>query len=362
MSTIVSTPPPPLQYFLCVDGGGSKCTAVLISSTGTTLVGEAGPCNPSTIGLDATVGVISTAINAALAETGEALSNIANLPIASAWIGVAGYDRPTLAVSINKAMSQLLGLPLGPRLRITADIDLLAVNAAQWQPACQAAIVLVAGTGSVAMSYSQKNEDDVVMTRSGRVGGWGPLLGDDGSGFAIGRDALRVALRTSDAWQGDYTTDDKAAPALSRAVFDYFKQEQASERLETGVAFHPRDLLSSILTSSSASPTKTIANAVRIVLSLIDDGSDKEGQARRILENGAASLADLVIELLRVQDLDPTQTGLIMAGGLLCQDTYSLMVRDELAKRKVRFQWSTSVQSPAMKGAQFLAVKRIGVE
>lgn len=35
----------PTKYFLAVDGGGSSCTAVLLSSAGAISVGEAGPCN-----------------------------------------------------------------------------------------------------------------------------------------------------------------------------------------------------------------------------------------------------------------------------------------------------------------------------
>lgn len=365
-----ATPVP--HYFLCVDGGGSKCTAVLISSSGTTLVGEAGPCNPSTIGLDATVAVISSAVHAALASHEETASQthiIASLPVASAWVGIAGYDRPSLAPAIDEAIVRLLGIPLGSRLRITADIDLLSVNATG---SANSAIVLVAGTGSVAMSYTRnkKDKDDLVLTRSGRIGGWGPLLGDDGSGFAIGREALRIALRTSDALQGGLATEKiektekKAMPALSQAVFDFFRQERQGTTTTTGTEFHPRDLLSCILTSTassasaaSSSPTKTIAHAARLVLSL----GDKDGQARRILEQGAASLADLVVELLRVQGMDPAQTALIMAGGLLCNDTYNGMVRNELAKRHVAFRWSTQVHSPALAGARFLATSRTGV-
>ncbi|ERS98104.1 uncharacterized protein SPSK_06423 [Sporothrix schenckii 1099-18] len=352
------------QYVLCVDGGGSKCTAVLINSEGTTVVGEAGPCNPSTIGVDAAVAVITEAMNDALSHVPTRAETLAGVQITSAWIGIAGYDRPSLAPVLDAAMVQLLKLPLGPRLRITADIDLLAVNATQWH--APSAVVLVAGTGSVAMSYGRKesetDDDDTVLARTGRVGGWGPLLGDDGAGFSIGRDALRVALRTSDAWTKD-GSDDKSIPALSQAVFDYFREQQRVK----GTEFQPRDLLSCILTptplastppsaNTSSSPTKTIAQAARIVLSL----ADTDDQARRILEQGAASLADLVEELLRVQNLDTntTETALIMAGGLLCHKTYSNMVRNELARRNVQFQWTTQVQSPALEGARFLASQR----
>ncbi|CAK7219877.1 hypothetical protein SEUCBS140593_004041 [Sporothrix eucalyptigena] len=352
-STVPDTPdtpdtPAPPSYVLCVDGGGSKCTAVLISSEGTILTGHAGPCNPSTIGIDATIAVITSAILSALATTDNTTSQtIASLTIASAWVGIAGYDRPALAPAINEAVSNLLSLSLGPRLRITADIDLLSVNAVK-QPETRSAIVLVAGTGSVAMSYT-KMDGDAVMYRSGRVGGWGPLLGDDGSGFSIGKAALRVALRTSDAVTADPASNIDVPP-LSQAVFDMYKEE----RKATGNDFLPRDLLSCILTSSSSSsPTKTIAHAARLVLSL----SKMDEQSQKILKEGAASLADLVVELLRIQKLDPGHTALVMAGGLLCHGIYNTMVGDELARRDVKFKWSTQVESPALEGAKFLAEK-----
>lgn len=351
---------PPRQYFLCVDGGGSKCTAVLVGSDGSTLTGDAGPCNPSTIGLEATVEVISTAIHTALAKDTKMPSSLADLSIASAWIGIAGYDRPALAPLINEAIEKLLGLSLGPQLRITADIDLLAVNSAQWE--AKSAIVLVAGTGSVAMSYgkaedSKDDENSNVLIRTGRVGGWGALLGDDGAGFAIGREALRTALRTSDALQsfdGDFDTDKTEMPNLSRAVLSYFREERLREGNKT--PFHPRDLLSSILSSTaSSSPTKTIAHAARLVLSL----AGEDGQAKQILDKGAASLADLVAQLVAIKKLEPTQTALIMAGGLLNHDLYNRIVREELTKRQLNFRWTAQVESPALEGAKFLASRQI---
>lgn len=330
-----------MSYVLCVDGGGSKCTAVLVRDDGTTLTGEAGPCNPSTIGLEATVHVICTAIQSALSQDGSH-TDLSSITLSSAWIGVAGYDRPLLAPQINGAISRLLGLPLGPRLRITADIDLLAVNASQWTEA-RSAIVLVAGTGSVAMSYSREEDDN--WTRSGRVGGWGPLLGDDGSGYSIGKDALRLALRVADGMLDGQTGETRMSP-LCQAVFNDFSQEQPD--------FHPRDLLSALLTST---PTKNIARAARIVLSLDDDDKDTDGEARRILGKGAASLADLVVEIVKIKGLQPSRTALIMAGGLLCHSTYNSFVQEELQRRGVDFPWSRRVESPALEGARYLAGK-----
>ncbi|OAA53599.1 glucokinase regulator family [Niveomyces insectorum RCEF 264] len=350
------------QYFLCVDGGGSSCTAALISSSGTFSIGEAGPCNPSTIGITAAISTISSAINAAVSRHAETNSDtVADVPIASAWVGLAGYDRPSLAPQIDAAVAQLLGLPLGPRLTMSTDIDLLSVNAARRQPSVDAAVVLVAGTGSVAMSYVRQGSG-TAFARSGRIGGWGPLLGDEGSGFAIGREALRVALRASDSMMGVSSGPPEAngtAAALTQAVFEFYGRE-------TPGAFDPRDLLSAILAppattgkgaaAQGLSPTKSIARVAQLVLSL----SAADDQAKAILERGARHLAEMVVELLKLQNIRPAKAAFIMAGGVLCSSVYNSMVQKELLERGIEFQWTTKVDAPALEGARYLAGNGIG--
>ena len=46
-------------------------------------------------------------------------------------------------------------------------------------------MVLISGTGMIAVGYKNPLE-------RARVGGWGPLLGDRGSGFDIGQEVLKV--------------------------------------------------------------------------------------------------------------------------------------------------------------------------
>jgi N-acetylglucosamine kinase-like BadF-type ATPase len=50
---------------------------------------------------------------------------------------------------------------------------------------------LIAGTGSIVVGRDQN-------LSFFRVGGWGPHFGDEGSGFWIGREAVRTALRALD--------------------------------------------------------------------------------------------------------------------------------------------------------------------
>src|SRR5436190_1012271 len=51
--------------------------------------------------------------------------------------------------------------------------------------------LVIAGTGSIAYGRNEKNQ-------AARAGGWGYMLGDEGSGYWIGRAALRAVLRESD--------------------------------------------------------------------------------------------------------------------------------------------------------------------
>ena len=52
-------------------------------------------------------------------------------------------------------------------------------------------VLLIAGTGSIAWGRAEDG-------REGRVGGWGHHIGDEGSGYAIGVDALRRVARNAD--------------------------------------------------------------------------------------------------------------------------------------------------------------------
>ncbi|KAL3952062.1 hypothetical protein ACCO45_013779 [Purpureocillium lilacinum] len=156
---------------LCVDAGGSSCRAVIMTPDGASACGSAGPCNVSTIGVDAAMAVMSTAIQEA-ADNCEATRGrqFQAVKFSAAWVGMAGYERPALSPLIDAALADLLKLRVGQGLRVTADIDLLPTTVAEDQ-SLDAAVVLVAGTGSVAMSYARAKDGG--FARSARAGGWG---------------------------------------------------------------------------------------------------------------------------------------------------------------------------------------------
>jgi N-acetylglucosamine kinase-like BadF-type ATPase len=99
-------------------------------------------------------------------------------------IGLAGVDTP----SGHERAYKKLRAALGARLVIVENDAANALEAAA--PERPAAVVM-AGTGSIA--YAEDSEG-----RTYRVGGWGHVFGDEGSGFAIGVAALSSVLRAED--------------------------------------------------------------------------------------------------------------------------------------------------------------------
>ena len=76
-----------------------------------------------------------------------------------------------------------------------------------------AGIIIIAGTGSIVLGR------DAVGTEA-RAGGWGPLLADDGSGYAIGLAGLRAVFRARDGWGPSTALTQALQEALSLTSWD----------------------------------------------------------------------------------------------------------------------------------------------
>ncbi|KJK84373.1 hypothetical protein H634G_00737, partial [Metarhizium anisopliae BRIP 53293] len=341
---------------LCVDAGGTSCKAVIMSRDGVSGCGAAGPCNVSSIGLDAAMASMSQAIQEAADDCPVTKGRkFGHMTFQSVWIGIAGYERPALAQSLGDAVCGLVKTPPGTRPRITADTDLLSASMSVQQD-IDSVIVLVSGTGSIGTSFRRAG---LGFQRTGRVGGWGHLLGDDGSGYSIGREALRRALRETDVYRmtrDGATTAASPAPSLSplsRAICRHFEHQYP--------ASNPGDLLSAIVMpfsglgaaeNASLGTAKRIAGVAKTVLSMAAAGDD---EAKSIVAGGTASLAELVTLLVRGQGMDVSRCGLILAGGLMQSELYRDALLDAVRKQLGEFGQSATVKQPAFDGAELLA-------
>lgn len=161
-----------------LDGGGSKTRCIIADLSGNLLArSTAGPSNPMTVGFEGAFKAIAEAIE-------EATSHCGVRKFRAACIGVAGIDRPSACEEIRGNIS---ALDLTERLLVVPD----AAAALAGATGDSFGVVVVAGTGSIAYGVNYDGE-------TARAGGWGWMVGDEGSGYDIGRKALTAALRAYD--------------------------------------------------------------------------------------------------------------------------------------------------------------------
>jgi N-acetylglucosamine kinase-like BadF-type ATPase len=168
------------ELILGVDGGGSKTVALLAGANGQVIGrGQSGSANYLSVGRTAAQAAVIEAIKAAYQNAGLPFQ-----PAEALCLGMAGVN---LAEDPDWARHWALSEKLSRRVIVTDDLELTLVAGTPqgW------GIGVISGTGAV---VTAKTADG----RKGRAGGWGYILGDEGSGYAIGMDALRAVTRAAD--------------------------------------------------------------------------------------------------------------------------------------------------------------------
>lgn len=189
------------QVLVAVDGGGSRTRLWLLDPDGRILGrGQGGTSNPTAAGVAAATQAIAEAAwqaglelpGASLHGDGGAAPGAQGAPgetwschaVAVAVLALAGASREPEASRVKAAVGQLF-----PRAELVVVHDGVAALAAGTLG--EPGVLLLAGTGSLALAVGPQGQEV-------RAGGWGYLLGDEGSGYWIGREAIRAALRAQD--------------------------------------------------------------------------------------------------------------------------------------------------------------------
>ena len=171
-----------------LDGGGSHTVAVVATTSQASdgsakwsIVGrgQAGPCNRNSVGKERAFQAMDQAVAGAFAAAG-----IDRRQADAACLGLAGVDRPDDKAIVHEWTQQV---QLASHAYITNDAELLlaAGTPEGW------GVAIVAGTGSIAFGRAPDGRID-------RAGGWGHILGDEGSAYGIVTDALRASARAAD--------------------------------------------------------------------------------------------------------------------------------------------------------------------
>lgn len=196
-----------------VDGGGTSTRAILVDGRGKVLaMAEGGPSNYQVVGKEWTAEILQGGIRKLCQAAGVPLTAITRVVL-----GLAGAGRPRDQEAI---LSLLEPLHLEGRAWATSDGVIALVGGTGGRPG----IVAISGTGSLVMGINDKGEIH-------RAGGWGPVIGDEGSGYDIGRQALQVAAQYQDG-RGRWTL-------LSGFIQNHWKLAEFNsvlERLSTPMA------------------------------------------------------------------------------------------------------------------------------
>lgn len=145
-----------------------------------------GACNPYAVGVEPAASAILAVIHAAWRAGGAPADALAG---AFVTVGVAGADRaderePLLAALYAGGLS-------ADRFELKGDPWVALEGALPAEHVTGGRVLLVSGTGSVAVAACEDGSEQ-------RVGGWGSRVGDEGSGAWLGIEAVRATLRAID--------------------------------------------------------------------------------------------------------------------------------------------------------------------
>lgn len=237
-----------MEYFIGIDGGGTKCRACVCDASGA-ILGEAigGEAN-FRLGLGLVIENINIAIDAAFKQAGIDHEMVKHCALG---IGLAGLSNSSDADIIKNAFANF------SFVNVASDAHIACLGAYNGGDGA----IIITGTGSVGYA--------IVGDKSHKIGGWGFEISDDGSGAIIGREALRATILCYDGI--------RPHTSLSKAILKKFDD-------------NPRNIVKWV---TGAKP-KDFGTFAPIVVEFAQDGDEI---ARGILQNAANILGLYILHL-----------------------------------------------------------------
>ena len=258
-------------HVLGLDAGGTKTVCLLADEHGTVLASARGPG----ANLQAQGELEVEKVLHAVME--EALGGRDLVPDA-VCLGIAGVDRPDDAAIMRGIMRRI-----GQKRRTLIVNDALVALTAGADDG--PGVVVICGTGSICYGRNEHGH-------AARSGGWGYVLGDEGSGYWIGRRALAAVVRHADG-RGPAT-------ALTALVLDHFRVRLVNDLVQE---VHLRD------------PRRhRVASLGGALQAAIDAG---DPVAREILDEGARELAAMAHSVAERLQLRGAVFPFVLVGGVL---------------------------------------------
>ena len=254
------------MYYCGWDGGGSKTEVSIIDQAGD-IIAEAtfGALNPN----GATIEIVNKTIENCITFMKSVLTDLNNCK--ALVIGLAGISNKNTATMIENIIRNC---GYTGKLKLMGDHEIALAGAIEKQGG-----ILIAGTGSICLC---RNENDEIF----RCGGYGHIIDDEGSGYAIGRDIIKAVAYASDG-RGKETF-------LTNLVFNYLKVAD----------------LNSLITwlYSESTTKKEIASLAPLLIETLNKG---DTVAINIAQKAAKEMAFLVISTFKKADITNGEIALL---------------------------------------------------
>lgn len=276
------------DYFLGIDGGGSKTRAVVVNADYEILGrGEAGAASHFAVGVAMAVRNCSLAARDAIVAAREHESSFDSAKIRSWGFGLAGVRREGDAARMREALSGVCMVPFA------METDVVAAHAGAFAGAT--GIVVSGGTGAITFGADE-------FGARVYADGWGPVLGDEGGGYWIGVEALRATCRALDGRSN--TTP------LAPAVMEFLEVRDSQELVQ--MIYAPditRDVIASIARVVSRCAEEGIAEAVEI-----------RARGAQALSRGVRCVGKALLQSRQELNASPVEMLIALRGGLFEDD------------------------------------------
>jgi len=262
-----------VQRVIGVDGGGSKTIALLADRQGKILgSADAGPSNYQVLGLEGAAANIADAVSPLL------VSAASNRTAVQLVVGVAGAGRTQDRRRLTRMLIQRLEQTA--EVYITTDAHIALVGAVGGNYG----VAINAGTGAIAVGLN-------INGQFARADGWGYVLGDEGSGYWIGLEATRAALRAYDGRGGN--------TVLEKMVREHYDIEKLSDLVEE-------------TRQHKLSPSKVS----KLVPRVFEAAKTGDGVAANILAEAGRRLGRSAKTVIQQLKMESEEFGLALVGGV----------------------------------------------
>ncbi|MDB5083647.1 MAG: N-acetylglucosamine kinase [Bacilli bacterium] len=299
-----------MEIVVGIDGGGTKTDALFMdveTQKKVKITGE--PSRSSAVGWDSSHQVIISLIDRGLQAfnaTAEQLRSVSAC--------LSGVDSPSQGEWLTNELQKVFP---SPKIEVKNDAFAVLSAGTDGQPG----IVLILGTGSIALGESKSGQ-------VARAGGWGNLIGDEGSGYDIGRKGIVAAIQSFEK-RGETTM-------LWEQACDMFSVDE------------PEDFISIIYGASH--PVSTIASFAPIVLQCADA---TDNIAKQIVHQ-AVKDAFALVRSVQQQLNDEKDLPIVLAGGLLSTGN-SLLTEVQRVGQHLPFQM---LAAEPVEGALLRAIRK----